>query len=91
MWVDYWGAKGYVGPHPPPLKLLGGGWPPLPPSLPTPMIHVSTRRNLYRPRPKETIVLFNYQFIHESGSSRYCQNEGTVELQWLEQTWNHEN
>ena len=25
------GAKGYVGPAPP-LKLLGGAWPPLPPS-----------------------------------------------------------
>ena len=35
MWVDYWGAKGYVGP--PPLKLWGGLAPPGPP-LPTPMI-----------------------------------------------------
>ena len=36
--MDYWGgggAKGYVGP---PLKLLGGAWPPWPlPPLPTPM------------------------------------------------------
>ena len=30
MWVDYWGAKGYVGP---PLKLLGG----LPPAPPRPL------------------------------------------------------
>ena len=29
------GGKGYVGP--PPLKLLGGAWPPLAPPLPTPM------------------------------------------------------
>ena len=39
MWVDYWGAKGYVGP---PFKLLGGGGGPAPlpappPPLPTPM------------------------------------------------------
>ena len=27
--MDYWGAKGYVGP--PPLKLLGGPGPPWPP------------------------------------------------------------
>ena len=33
--MDYWGAKGYVGP-PPPLRLLGS-LPPSP-SLPTPMI-----------------------------------------------------
>ena len=32
MWVDYGGAKGYVAP-PPPLKLLGGLPPPLPPAL----------------------------------------------------------
>ena len=31
-WVDYWGAKGYVGP--PPLKLLGGLPPPPPPRPP---------------------------------------------------------
>ena len=32
MWVDYWGAKGYVGP---PLKLYAPPCPP--PPLPTPM------------------------------------------------------
>ena len=39
MWVDYWGAKGYVAPplSPRPLKLLAGVGPPGPP-LPTPMI-----------------------------------------------------
>ena len=36
MWVDYWGAKGYVAP-PPPLKLLGGLPPLPPPPLPTPL------------------------------------------------------
>ena len=30
-WVNYWGAKGYVGP---PLKLLGRGCPPPPPPAP---------------------------------------------------------
>ena len=30
MWVDYWGAKGYVGP---PSQIIGGGLaPPGPPS-----------------------------------------------------------
>ena len=32
--MDYWGAKGYVGP---PLKLLGACTPP--PPLPTPVVH----------------------------------------------------
>ena len=32
-WVDYWGAKGYVGP---PLKLMGGPSPPPPPPPPLP-------------------------------------------------------
>ena len=34
MWVDYWGGKGYVGPH---SHIIGGAWPPLAPPLPTPM------------------------------------------------------
>ena len=25
MWVDYWGAKGYVAP--PPSQIIGGAWP----------------------------------------------------------------
>ena len=32
MWVDYWGAKGYVGP---PCQIIGGGLaPPAPPPPP---------------------------------------------------------
>ena len=29
MWVDYWGAKGYVAP--PPSQIIGGPAPPPPP------------------------------------------------------------
>ena len=50
MWVDYWGAKGYVGP-PPPLSNYwggGGGGPPDPPPLPTPMrVPLSTYQTVY--------------------------------------------
>ena len=79
------GAKGYVGP---PLKLLGGLPPPPPLALllPTPMPY---------PTPTQQFAFSacqNSSYIQSALEGKnLLGGDHTVELQWLEHLWDHEN
>ena len=70
--MDYWGAKGYVGP-PPLSNYWGGPGPPGPPPLPTPML----RSNGYHWQ-RDVSDEGQNSFIKDFGSTRRAFGYGHI-------------
>ena len=91
MRVDYWGAKGYVGPS---SKIIGGPGPPLAPPLPTPtetddrfyLCHrgkpnlwshgtLGTKSYNYKAKQKNLVIQSNFNGSNMSGSMKICSRQ----------------
>ena len=80
MWVDYWGAKGYVAPPPPPppSQIIGMG--PAPPSpLPTPMF-LKNIQCLVRWQRKKSLMSCVVYLVMTIGSK-------FIDTYWLVYIW----